>query len=100
MRFVQIPSLYRAMPISIRDVVIPPNEVPSVVKAVQIGAYVALIPAVIIVYDTRATLLQIMWFSSLTSCQSVRLTKRYAIRYPLYDSNDNARLTGQVLLGK
>ena len=100
MHFLQIPSLYRAMPISIRDVVIPPNEVPSTVKAIQIGIYVNLIPAAIIVYDTRASLLQIMWFSSLTSCQSVRLTKRYAIKYPLYDSDDSARLTGQVLLGK
>ena len=100
MRFVQIPSPHRAMPISIRDVVVPLNEVPSIVKAVQIAIYVTLIPAAIIVYDTRASLLQIMWFSSLTSCQSVRLTKRYAINYPLYDSSDNARLTDQVLLGK
>ena len=100
MHFVQIPSPHPAMPISIRDVVTPPNEVQSTVKATQIGTYVTLIPAAIIVYDTRASLLQIMWFSSQTSYQSVRLTKRYAIKFPLYDSNDNARLTGQVLLGK
>ena len=100
MHFVQILSPHRAMQISIRDVVIPPNEVPSIVKGSQIGTYTTLIPAVIIVYDTRVSLLQIMWFSSLTSCQSVRLTKRYDIKYPLYVPNDNARLTGQVFLGK
>ena len=55
MHFVQIPSAHRAMPISIRDVVTPPNEVQSTVKATQIGTYVTLIPAAIIVYDTRAS---------------------------------------------
>ena len=87
------------MSFSIRDDAVLPDEVPSIVKALKIQLYITLIPMAIIVYDTRASLLQIMWFSSLTSYKSVRLTKRYAIKYPLYNSNDNARLTGQVLLG-
>ena len=88
------------MSLSIRDDAVPPDEVPSIVKGFQIELYLVLIPATVLGYDIRASLLQIMWFSSLTSCQSVRLTKRYAIKYLLYGSNYNARLTGQVLLGK
>ena len=74
------------MSLSIRDAAIPPDEVPSFVKAYQIETYLNLIPAAIIVYDTRASLLQNMLFSPLTSFQSVLWTKRYDIKCPLYDS--------------
>ena len=68
MRFLQIPSLRRAMPLSIRDAAIPPGEVPSIVKANRIELYLNLILATILVYDTRASLLQDVLFSPLTSC--------------------------------
>ena len=68
MRFLQIPYPPFAMPLSIRDVPILPNEVPSIVKSYQIQLYLNLVPAAILVYDTRASLLQIMLLSSLMSC--------------------------------
>ena len=48
------------MSLSIRDVAIPPEEVPSIVKPYQIQLYLSLIPAAILIYDTRASLLPLL----------------------------------------
>ena len=76
MHILQSQSTQPLMSLSIRDVAIQPDEVPSFVKAYQIETCILLIPATILVYDTRASLLQNMLFPPLTSCQSVRWTKR------------------------
>ena len=86
MRFLQISPLPFAMPLSIRDLSLPPDEAPSIVKFSQIELYLSLIPATILVYDTRASLLQNMLFSPLTLCQSVLWTKRYDIKCSPNDS--------------
>ena len=57
MHFLQSPSPQPPMPLSIRDVALPYDEAPSIVMAYQIETYITLIPASIIVYDTRAPLL-------------------------------------------
>ena len=86
LRLLQIPSLHPTMLIAARDVALPLSEVPSIVEATQIQVYLGVIPASIIVYDTRAFLLQTMCVSSLMLCQSVRWTRKYAVKRPLYDS--------------
>ena len=80
----QIPSPRLSMLPSVRDVALPLDEASSIIKAFQMQLYLFLIPAVIIVYDTRTSLLQIILSSSLTSYQYVRWTKRYAIKCPRY----------------
>ena len=74
--FLQTSPLPFIMSLSIRDVSLPPDEAPSIVKSYRIAIYLDLIPTALIVYDTRASLLQNMLFSPLTSCQSVLWTKR------------------------
>ena len=76
MHVLQSYPLHPLMPLSIRDAAIPPDEVPSIVKAFLIETYLNLIPATILIYDTRASLLQEVLFSPLASCQSVLWTKR------------------------
>ena len=42
------------MQLSTRDAAVPPDEVPPIVKELQIDAYFNMIPAAILVYDSRA----------------------------------------------
>ena len=77
-----IPHL--AMPLSIREVTLPSDQVLSFVKAYQIQIYLSLIPAAIVIYDSRTLLLQLILFPPLTSCQYAHWTKRYAHASPFY----------------
>ena len=89
------------MSLSIRDVAIPPDEVPSLVKAFQIGLYLALIPTSIIIYDTRASNVSdhaVLSSDGMPVCTLDKEVRLQMSALRLYD--DNTRLTGQVLLGK
>ena len=60
MRCFEFISLQLFMSLSIRDDAAPPDEVSFTVKAFQIQLYLSLITATVLVYDTRASLLQIV----------------------------------------
>ena len=64
------------MSLSVRDVAIPPDDVPSIVKAYQIEVYLSLIPTTIIIYDTRASNVSDHAVLSADVVQSVLWTKR------------------------
>ena len=60
MHFLQSPSPQPPMPLSIPSATLPHDEALSLAKALQIQLYLSLIPAAMLFYDIRASILQIM----------------------------------------
>ena len=88
------------MPLSVRDITVPPDEVLTEVKTVQITLYLSLIPTTIITYDFRAFSLQNLFKPSLNVALVCTLYKEVCQqKSSLRLYGDGKRLADQVLLG-